>query len=291
MKKSNRVKSSLQKELEIFLRENGNNLETCAPEHIRNFLIWKDKFGKTPIHIVDCPFLASKEPALCECPRRLSSKTLEITIGRLKSIVSKVEDRLGPNPVDSELIRTYLDFVREEQALAHVQPKQATPIFGPKIRRLIVHIIEKSTVCKDRLIFLREAAFFKLLAFGGDRAGDLGYVKFQEVKAIQDSGALMVSRSFGKNLKGRGGTSVNTYVLQQNPLDEVMCPVAGLRSLANMFTSRGIPLTGYIFRPIEMGSANLPMSYGAAYNRLKLYLGEMEEDAGETPTALEQGPW
>lgn len=36
---------------------------------LKHFLVWKDDFGKTPVHKINCTFLGTKELGSCECPR------------------------------------------------------------------------------------------------------------------------------------------------------------------------------------------------------------------------------
>lgn len=277
------------------------DLQTCQPNDIRAFLVWKDKDGKTPIHRTDCQNLATARPSAsqqCTCPTRLAHSTVTGLVSRIRALLN-LEGRqnqwdprnLTGNPASSPCVAQYAKYVAEEQAKAHVIPKQAIPIFGAKVGRLIRHImgkkVTKTDVLSETYIWKRDAALFRLLCFGGDRAGDIGHLKFQEVKQIPGSNSLLVTRSFGKTL--RGGQS-NTYVLHKTA-DKAICPVLGLQDLHLCMSGMGIPTLGYIFRPVgKTGNVrDEPMKYTAINNRLRLYLTEMEEHTGETPHSFRAG--
>lgn len=289
---------SLKKELEEFLEVCERTVLTCSPDDLRAFLVWKDDDGKTKIHEVECRNLASaridNEP--CECPVRLAHATVVNMIGRLKTIFAEEGreghwNRVEGNPATAKCMDEYVKYVAEEQAKAHVVQKQAVPIFGEKVRRLITHVLSKRKDCKTlskEYIYERDAALFKTMCFGGDRGGDMGYVKFQELKERPGSKDIVVSRSFGKSL--RGGGEVNTFVLHASD-DEVMCPVKGLAQLTDCMAKMGLEPVGYIFRKTGRRGevVHEPFKQTAANNRLRLYLMEMGEYAGETPHSLRAG--
>ena len=78
-------KDSLQKQLEAFLSALPGHvtLATVTPRDLCRFLAYKDRNGKTQVHTLCCPFLG-KHP--CNCPPRLSYKTVDSYIGKLRSI-------------------------------------------------------------------------------------------------------------------------------------------------------------------------------------------------------------
>jgi hypothetical protein len=123
--------------LEVFLHTllGHITLETVTPRDLCHFLVYKDRNGKTQIHSLHCPFLGQRGKQVCACPLRLSYKTVDSYIGKLRSILSaKGRDgewdrrlRLG-NPAADRLLKDYLHLVSAEQLQAsRVTPKQATP--------------------------------------------------------------------------------------------------------------------------------------------------------------------
>ena len=70
-------KDSLQRELQAFLGALPGfvNLATVTPRDLCRFLIFKDKRGKTQVHLNTCEFLGQRGNQSCGCPLRLSYKT------------------------------------------------------------------------------------------------------------------------------------------------------------------------------------------------------------------------
>ena len=81
-------KDSLQKELENFLSSlpGSPTIATVTPRDICRFLVYKDKNGKTQIHHNGCPHLGKRGTHPCGCPLRLSYKTIDFYIGKLRAI-------------------------------------------------------------------------------------------------------------------------------------------------------------------------------------------------------------
>ena len=61
-------------------------LLTATPRDLTRFLVFKDKSGKTQVHQNACPFLGQRGIHTCGCPTRLSFKTVDSYIGKLRSI-------------------------------------------------------------------------------------------------------------------------------------------------------------------------------------------------------------
>lgn len=295
--KRTRVKCALRKCLEEFLEADyggrGITVGQCDPETLREFLAWKDFTGRTKVHVFSCPELGTHLAAECECPKRSAAGTVGGLISRLKLIFDeegrgKKWDRAKGvgNPATAPLIGEYAKFVREEQAEAHTQPKQATPIFASKARRIISYLgreaRRKGVKVGFRYVRERDLLFFKFLALGGDRAGDLSHLKGQEVRALRDGSGVMLDRSFGKTL--RGGGESNTFVLAKCPGDEI-CPVEGLARYLRFGRSIGLNLaTGFVFRVLNRKreiSGNR-INYSCLEMRFKIYLRELGCDEGET---------
>ena len=138
-------KDSLQNVFEQSLNQSDKNMLCCTPNDVRQFLVWKDTFGKTIVHNINCKHLGTHGEFKidCRCPRRLASATVENIIMRLVSIFE--EFGLGRNwdilaksgnPASAPLVKEYLKLIKEEQAKAHVLPKQAKPIFLTKVKAM-----------------------------------------------------------------------------------------------------------------------------------------------------------
>ena len=142
---SSRQKDSLQRELAGFLAALPGwvTLATVPPRDLCRFLILKDRKGKSQVHRNGCTFLGQRGTHPCECPLRLSYKTVDSYIGKLRSIFHAIgrdgewDKRLGlGNPAADKSIKDYLRVVRAEQLQARITPKQATPFFVDKLTKL-----------------------------------------------------------------------------------------------------------------------------------------------------------
>lgn len=85
----------------------------------------------------------------------------------------------------------YLKRVQEEQARAHILPKQAKPFFLTKLDTISKFISKElgrsDLTLKDRFVLIRDQALFKLQFFAGDRAIDIAItlLHVQEVKYLR----------------------------------------------------------------------------------------------------------
>ncbi|KAK2555887.1 Protein LIGHT-DEPENDENT SHORT HYPOCOTYLS 6 [Acropora cervicornis] len=147
-----RQKSSLHKELINFLSSLpvSKALPSASPSDIKKFLEWKDNSGKTIVHLLDSPGLGQRQRVSCSCPTRLAAGTVDSLIGKLRSIFldeglgGEWDDLLGiENPVSHLSIKAYLKCVREEQAQARVQPREAVPLFTNKCLAIARSILSK----------------------------------------------------------------------------------------------------------------------------------------------------
>ncbi|MCP4923101.1 MAG: ALOG family protein [bacterium] len=82
-----RQKNSLQQQLESFLWSlpTRKTLATASPNDVVDFLIWRDKFGKTESHLDSCPG-SSQNQEPCACQRGLAAGTIKNNIGKLSTI-------------------------------------------------------------------------------------------------------------------------------------------------------------------------------------------------------------
>ena len=81
-------KDSPQRELKNFLLTlpASPNLDNATPRDLCRFLVFKDRHGKAQVHKTSCHMLGQKGHHKCGCPLRLSYKTLDSYIGKMRSI-------------------------------------------------------------------------------------------------------------------------------------------------------------------------------------------------------------
>ena len=273
---------------------------TAMPDDIRRFLIWKDSQGKTKVHRADCQFVGDNGITVCACPVRLSAGSVDGIIQQLKIIFTDLGRRGewdaatgSGNPAVSLLLKQYLKFIKEEQAQAHVSPKQAKPIFLTKLKRIASYIsrqLQRNDISiTERFVFARDQALLKLQFFAGDRASDVGRVLAQEIRILSDGSGLVFNHTFSKTLRGDG--KFNRFVIKRCD-DRIVCPVNGIESYFHVAKLYGIDLSsGYLFRPVRGTKTvlNESMSYSAIYERLKTYLSVLGIDSGETPHSMRAG--
>lgn len=286
-------KDSLQKELEVFLCALPGHitLETVTPRDLCRFLVFKDRHGKTQIHSLHCPFLGQRGKHVCGCPFRLSYKTVDSYIGKLRSILNakgrdgEWDRRLGlGNPAADKLLKDYLRLVSAEQLQARVTPKQATPFFVDKLNQLSLHLQKALPISKtstERFIVARDRAYFTMAFFSGDRPGDLGLVQVPGILRFPNDDGLLFNHIWGKTL--RSGDQ-NVFGIRRNPQTNI-CPIRAIEQYIDVARQMNVDLTrGYLFRPTTPngGIQNVPFTSAAAEARLKTYLKAMGADEGET---------
>lgn len=287
-------KSSLRIEFESFLSSlpHAKSILFTIPSDVSRFLVWKDRNGKTILHVHGCPDTNIPGTAKCECPRRLSFKTIDSYIGKLRSIFAEL-GRCGEwnnilglgNPANSRAVQQYLKASTEEQLQAHITPKQAVPLFLPKLLLLARFWDKKMTepcVTPSTLFLLaRDQAFFKTLFFSADRGSDLGIVKTNEILRFPQDNGLLFNHVWGKTL--RDGAS-NIFGIRRHHNPE-LCPVKAIETYVAICSELQIRLTeGYLFRPTNPQGhiINKPFTGSAADGRLKIYLKKTQLDEGET---------
>ena len=167
-------KDSLRSELENFLSSLPGSItvSTVTPSDICRFLVHKDKNGKTQVHRNGCSHLGKRGTFDCACPLRLSYKTVDSYIGKLRAIFHVIgrdgewDRRLGlGNPASDKSVKDYLRFVTAEQLQARVTPKQASPFFVDKLAQLSDYIdrsLQSPNITPtQRFVPAREQAYFK----------------------------------------------------------------------------------------------------------------------------------
>ena len=288
-----RQKDSLQKELEAFLSALPGqvSLATVSPRDICRFLTCKDKDGRTQIHHNGCKFVGQRGKQTCGCPLRLSYKTVDSYIGKLRSIFHAIgrdgewDKRLGlGNPAADKSVKDYLRVVTAEQLRARVTPKQATPFYVDKLTQLSLFLERRLAQSSNKplkcFIIARDQAYFKTAFFSGDCPGDLGQVKVVEMLGFPNDDGFLFNHVWGKTL--RDGDQ-NVFGIRRNP-QSVICPTRGIEHYVDIAWGMQVDLIrGYLFRPTpDGGILDAPLTSATAEARLKLYLNEMGENDGQT---------
>lgn len=294
-------KDSLQLELENFLASlpGSPTLATVTPRDLCRFLVYKDSHGRTQVHSNGCQFLGKRGVQSCSCPLRLSHKTVDSYIGKLRSIFhdngrqGEYDTRMGfGNPATDKMLKDYLRIITAEQLQARITPKQATPFFVDKLVALAQHLdrsLQSPTLTPtQRYILARDQAYFKAVFFSGDRPGDMGQVKVPEILRFPNDDGFLFNHVWGKTL--RDGDS-NVFGIRRN-LNTTICPVRGIETYMEISSQLRVNLTtGFLFRPTNPQGAivDAPYSSSAAEARLKLYLTQMGSNDGETLHGFRSG--
>jgi len=251
------------------------------------------------VHRYGCHFLGNKGVSACGCPVRLAYGSVDSQVGKLRAIFNENGRRgdwdprlLVGNPATDISLRRYIKVITAEQLQARTLPKQATPFFVSDLVRLGRGINAKLASGNlspiEIYCILRDQAYFKILFFSGDRPGDLGQVKSQEILRFPNNDGLLFNHTWGKTL--RDG-STNLFGIRRSS-DLIICPVYATELYVNHSKAIGISLTsGYLFRPItpDRGVANKSLSSSAAESRLKLYLKEFHMDESHTLHGFRSG--
>ena len=204
-KKSNKSYERKKSALHSFFRRFQS--QKRSPQLPLRILVWKDKAGKTVAHESACHGLGQRLPKSCDCPTRLAAGTVDSLIGKICAIFRQEglggdwDDRLGiGNPASHPSVKGYLKSIKEEQALARIQPQKAVPIFEDKLISIAKHIFSKlrhPNVPPHLLYVLaRDLALFCVDLYVGDRSSDLGRAKSKVVFYLPDFAGLLFNHSF-----------------------------------------------------------------------------------------------
>lgn len=294
--KYSKQKGHLQTELEIFLLSMCPKkfLFDALPSDIRKFLVFKDSKGKTQVHIMGCGFKGRHGFFTCGCPLRCSVGYVDSLIGKLRAIFRDIGRgtewsdslRVG-NPACAPLVKRYLRAVSLEQSASAVVPKKATPLFIDKLSCVLRHISFQVRNPKlsllQRFVLRRDMTFFNLLAFTGDRAGDLGNLLASQICYLPDNSGVIFTLTKGKTVSVKDPREV---ILFYSPLAE-FCPAQGLVDYLHFCAQNNLLLSDcYVFRPLNHKFDALnhtPFTSSSANARLKIYLQRLGIWNGETP--------
>ena len=90
-------KTKLREEFKSFLSSLPcpKTLLSASPQDVTRYLVWKDRKGKTKVHVPTCPLFGSKKADNCSCPSFLAAGTVANLIGKLRSLF--IESGRGEN--------------------------------------------------------------------------------------------------------------------------------------------------------------------------------------------------
>lgn len=279
-------KTALECEFVNFLSHLATPKMLASPlqEDVTAFLVWKDRGGKTRVHLPECLHLFSQNAStsFCGCPKRLAFGTGDALIGKVRAIFA--EHGRGTewqsilnfgNPAADRSVKRYFADVREEQLKARVVPRQADPIFQGDLVILARHIHFKMLHCatltpSQVYIFARDQAMFKVLFFAGDRAADLLLSKTSDILRFPDDSGFLFNHLWTKTL--RSGDA-NVFALKRGS-NLTICPVRGLELYFDVCKSLTIKLcSGFLFRSVTKSGNISPkhLDSEAAQARLSVY--------------------
>ena len=298
-----RRKLILRRELQDFLTHlhapRKINLQQTTPEDIRFFLIWKDTKGKTVVHTQECIGIQGNQN-VCQCPTRLAAGSVDSIIGQLRAILrdsgrgDKWDENYGiGNPVASPLIKNYLKAIKLEQSRALVKPKQAKPLFLDKLEKLARALnywsASPTLSTVQKVLLLRDRAYFLLLGYTGDRGSDLGQISSNQIWWLHEKQGIRLEISLGKTTLGARPREVD--VMRGH--NKGVCPIEALLTYVSQAESLGMPVTpGYIFRkkdPKQDRLMNSPVCANSMTPRLKRHLQAINLFEGEAAHSSRAG--
>ena len=214
-------------------------------------------------------------------------------LGKLRAIFNNLDRLHDSNSVAHTWVKEYLRFVREEQAGNAIVPSQAVPLFFVKFYKLISFLrcsIEASAHLSvvNKYILVRDATFFVVDFFTGDRASDLGRLLANQVFRLKDRKGFLLKFTLTKTLRGDRSCP---FVLEPFKENEV-CPVSWIEYYLSVCQLLHIELAGgYLFRTTDRRTvvSSKPFLGSAVNNRLRKHLTQAKIDCGETPHSFRLG--
>ncbi|KAK2376531.1 protein LIGHT-DEPENDENT SHORT HYPOCOTYLS [Trifolium repens] len=98
-------------------------LARCSGAHVIEFMKYLDQFGKTKVHVTECPYFGQPNPpSPCACPLKQAWGSLDALVGRLRAAFEENGGKPESNPFGTRAVRIYLREVREGQAKARGIP-------------------------------------------------------------------------------------------------------------------------------------------------------------------------
>ena len=190
------------------------------------------------------------------------------------------------------LVLEILKYIQSEQSQARASPKQATPVFFDKYKKLVYHLrqllLGNNISPSERYIYARDLAFFSLDFFSGDRASDLGRIKTVDVLKHPDGSSLLFHQRVDKTLRGKISRA---FAFKQTAYPAI-CPVRNLQFFVELCNSMRLDLSaGFLFLPTSKkgGVINAPVLASTVQARLTKYLSSLGINDGETAHGFRSG--
>ncbi len=272
----------------------------ALPDHVRQFLIFKESNGRTQIHTPSCAFRGKTSTHKCGCPKTMAAKSVDSLIGKLRAIFRDI-GRSGDwnpvlclgNPLAAPQIKRHLKSVTLEQTSADVAQKQAVPLLFDKLGKLCRHISYKISIEKDPLtkfLLLRDRAFFSMQCHSGDRRGRFGYsLLVTTFSNLNDTQGVLITHIAGKVASIHHPK--NVVLLSSKDLD--ICHITHLQEYLTFAEKSEINLRqGYMFRvrnPSANSISDKPVTSPAMSDRLKKHLSAVNLYQGETSHSSRRG--
>ena len=129
----------------------------------------------------------------CSCPKRFAAGSVDSNLGLLRAIFYKLGRANDSNPVAHPLVKDFLKIIREEQAGLAIRPSQAVPLFFGNFQQLIARLRDLCSGSvflsnSGKYALARDATFFIVDFFTGDRASDLGRLQSCNVFRLKTGG-------------------------------------------------------------------------------------------------------
>ena len=222
-----------------------------------------------------------------------SSRVGRFFVRKAEAIFNNLGRLHDSNPVAHTRVKGYLKFIREEHAGKAIVPLQAVPLFFVKFSKLISFLrrsIEAGAHLSvaDKYILVRDATFFVVDFFTGDRASDLGRLLANQVFRLKDRKGFLLKFTLTKTF--RADTSC-PFVLEPFTNNEV-CPVSWIEYHLSVCRFLSIELAGgYMFRTTDRRKVvSSRLFLGSAVNdRLRKHLTGAKIDCAETPHSFRLG--
>ena len=227
-----------------------------TPDDIVDFLLIKEKNGRTQVHIPSCRHAGSArrgdrvskecDPSVCEL--RTSLGSVKATISNLKSGFARVGimgewsnlSRSG-NPCTSPTIQDHVKAITRELAASAVAPVQAPPIPDSEYELVLRFLSRAHTGIPMEWLYNQQMLFFlKLLHTLGRRPDDVAQLRSVSFQWAPDRDSIVVCMFQGKT---NHGIRVDRVLVKRNTAKRFFCVVAQLEAYQAAIGQTGMDLS------------------------------------------------
>ena len=275
------------------------DIYSVLPEDLRKFLIFKERAGRTFLHVEACEFRGLPGRKGCDCPRSLAAKSVDTLIGKIRAIFRDMGRSgdwnpvlLTGNPAASHILKRHLQAVTLEQSNLGVVRKQAVPLMFDKLGKLCRYLTYQITREKDsisKFLLLRDRAYLSVICHSGDRGGDLSLLSSDRLLSLPNEEGILVSQVAGKQFSM---DNQNNFILYRSK-DRDICPIRHLTAYITYAENSLIDLrVGFVFRIWDKKNktiVNKPMSSSLITDRLRMHLKSINLYEGETSHSTRRG--